>query len=238
MALLLARRHDPRTSVRPVRGNRHLPARVAVDVLARAAVPTRAYSFRLSVSVKVDDETKTETGVIRVVHEMPPRWIGQVRTLKTTVEGDAVFIDLGRHGHVIAILGKETSGQIVGLGEIVSDAFGIRIPAEDGTLPRTLFRRSDRRRKCRRRPCPHSLPSPICKTQRPHEIVNPRDFPTAFGDRVKLESVRIEITDEPVSRGIERKLPWLKENKTGYLHGKPICTAADLPCLDGGRFTQ
>jgi hypothetical protein len=44
------------------------------------------------------------------------------------------------------------------------------------------------------------------------ERVDPADLAASFGPGVKLEGISIEITDAPVTHGIEAILPWLKEN--------------------------
>ncbi len=39
-------------------------------------------------------------------------------------------------------------------------------------------------------------------------VVRPDEFEWAFGPNVSFKRVWIEMTDEPVTRGIERKFPW------------------------------
>jgi hypothetical protein len=45
------------------------------------------------------------------------------------------------------------------------------------------------------------------------EVVDPNNLEAAFGAGVKLVGAHAEITDEPITYGIERRLPWLK---SGY----------------------
>ena len=51
------------------------------------------------------------------------------------------------------------------------------------------------------------------------ELVDPNDLEKSFGAGVKLVSATMEITDELVTKGVERWLPWLEKLKGGYLHG-------------------
>jgi hypothetical protein len=44
------------------------------------------------------------------------------------------------------------------------------------------------------------------------ERVDPADLAASFGAGVKLEGINIEITDQPVTHGIEAILPWIKDN--------------------------
>jgi hypothetical protein len=54
----------------------------------------------------------------------------------------------------------------------------------------------------------------------------------SFGSSVRLVRVTIEITDDPVTRGIRNVLPWLGRKRVGYL---PVPMAPDLP-LDDFNF--
>jgi hypothetical protein len=62
-------------------------------------------------------------------------------------------------------------------------------------------------------------------------------FEELFGKGVKLKSVMIEITDEPVTWGVRKHLPWLDKIKGGYLHGG--YTSKDSPLgLYGANFER
>jgi hypothetical protein len=39
-------------------------------------------------------------------------------------------------------------------------------------------------------------------------VVRPDEFEAVFGPGVRFKRVWIEMTDEPVTRGIEKKFPW------------------------------
>jgi len=45
------------------------------------------------------------------------------------------------------------------------------------------------------------------------EIVNPTNLAAAFGPGVVLKHAVIEITDDPVTKAIETRLPWLASSK-------------------------
>lgn len=45
------------------------------------------------------------------------------------------------------------------------------------------------------------------------ELVDPSDLAASFGADVTLKSAFVEITDDPVTKGIEAKLPWLAISK-------------------------
>lgn len=41
-------------------------------------------------------------------------------------------------------------------------------------------------------------------------LVNPRDLAASFGPGVTFKGATVEITDDPITKGIEARLPWLK----------------------------
>jgi hypothetical protein len=61
------------------------------------------------------------------------------------------------------------------------------------------------------------------------EVVDPDDLALVFGDGVKIVRVKAEITNEPVTSGIDSYLPWLK---SGYRE-KYLFTAAKKITRDG-----
>ncbi|MDR3423680.1 MAG: hypothetical protein P4M13_01185 [Alphaproteobacteria bacterium] len=52
--------------------------------------------------------------------------------------------------------------------------------------------------------------------------VYPDDLEASFGPGVKWRTRTIEITDEPLTTGIETKLPWLKTMRDHYLDGATL----------------
>lgn len=71
--------------------------------------------------------------------------------------------------------------------------------------------------------------------------VDPDDLATTFGDDVKLKRITVELTDDPVTTGIEKRLEWLP-NLRGTLKPNPPRTMPDssdpeLRLLDAGPFS-
>ncbi|MBI1301218.1 MAG: hypothetical protein GC137_06100 [Alphaproteobacteria bacterium] len=64
------------------------------------------------------------------------------------------------------------------------------------------------------------------------------DFERIFGEGVKLESIYVEITDEPLTKNIYGWLPWLTETKAN-IDGTRITTSNDLSnTLHKGNFIK
>lgn len=66
--------------------------------------------------------------------------------------------------------------------------------------------------------------------------VDPSDLQATLGPGVSWHKITLEITDEPLTTGIEEKLPWLK-TVYGYLDGKHTSMSNELASsLDTGSF--
>lgn len=71
--------------------------------------------------------------------------------------------------------------------------------------------------------------------------VDPDDLAATFGDGVKLKRITVELTDDPVTTGIEKRLEWLP-NLRGTLKPNPPRTMPDssdpeLRLLGAGPFS-
>jgi hypothetical protein len=60
--------------------------------------------------------------------------------------------------------------------------------------------------------------------------VDPQNLRTTLGEGISWNGITLESTDEPVTKGIEEKLPWLREyyQKHLGLDGAQIITKRDL----------
>ena len=51
------------------------------------------------------------------------------------------------------------------------------------------------------------------------EKVDPEDLVAAFGQGVKLRRVIVQLTDEPVTTGIEKRLRWMAKYRNRHFDG-------------------
>lgn len=174
-----------------------------------------AHKYRLSITVETPDGAKSTSGVFSV---HPDR--GNSREGTTTTKGDALYVDLGGGRNVLALLAHGEHGKDVeGINYLALRAFsakGRRVSFSDigrvtgdaavtGELIPVLVSFAD-------------INDP--KTARE---VQPDDLESTLGKGVRLRDVHVEVVPnglwpvdfggalgEPVTRGIERKLPWWK----------------------------
>jgi len=174
---------------------------------------SESFRYRVTLEADVGGQRVTGSGVLAAT----------VLALGgTNVRGEAISLDLGRHGFVFAFFRPTVS--------FTEQRFLDDAPAD-------AFPRSGRRaawvRQLRRNRPRAELPSDKLPTlvrfreiSEPTsvELVAPADLAATFGPGVTLRRVTVEITDEPVTRGIEAKLPWLANLKAS---GHPIGSHAE-----------
>lgn len=173
-----------------------------------------AHKYRLSMTVETPDGLKSASGVFSV---HPDRGSGPSRA--TITRGDALFVDLGNGRNVVALLltHGERGMDVEGINYIALRAFSVggrRLSfsnvgqvtgdaAVTGDLIPVLVSFAD-------------LNDPNSA-----RAIPPDDFEGTFGKGVRLRGLRVEVVPnglwpvdfggvlgEPVTRGIEGKLPW------------------------------
>jgi hypothetical protein len=180
--------------------------------------PSYANRFRLTIAVNIDGQTYTGSSVIEV------RWQDQ-KILPASVpyapsiRGQAVFIDLGQRGAVVAALntGERSAGDnSVGVEELAQRAFSTRThDIEVPDLPGLTGRRDL---------APDNMPRLIwfnnVDDERSAHVFTTKDLPGLFGPTARLDAAFIEITTDPIVVDIDRKLPWyraLADRQKGHL---------------------
>jgi hypothetical protein len=177
--------------------------------------PTYIYRYRLSVEVETPDGLRSGSSVIEVRYEMFPEING--RDHISRVFGEAVLIDLGQGKNLIGLLAAGPSGEDVDYpGRIVF--LGFNLDGNDPDTPRRLLQLRGKRDL----DIYHSSPYDVMKRLLPTfvtltDLTNPSTarlapfglFNEIFGRGFKLRSVAIEMTTDPITEGIENKIPWI-----------------------------
>lgn len=173
--------------------------------------PPSTLRYRLTLKVDVDGQPHIGSGVIET------RW-GDQRYASSLaggvawhvfVKGEAVVIDLGERGLMFATLDGRRDSRCNDPPSLVAAVLGRT--SVGGMTPDLLRRISE-----------DTSPSKVdadCipmlvrfgdpTNPKTAQLVDPNDLSAAFGSGVKLAEATIAITDEQVTRGIERKLPWV-----------------------------
>lgn len=171
----------------------------------RVNYPTYTYRYRMTVEVDVRGETKSGSSVIEVSLSKQPAFLPEVPSVATTVRGEAVFVDLGDGRNVIALLASGPHGTDVNYPQhVVPLHFKLSYADRELVKFPQLQGRWDLERA---RPTLVSftdLNDPMTA-----RVVEPDEFEQVFGPGVRFKRAFIEMTGDAVTRGIERRLPWL-----------------------------
>lgn len=195
-----------------------------------------AHKYRLTVEVETPEGRKSSSSVLAVHPDRGYTRRGTTRTL-----GDAVFVDLGQGRNLIALL-AHVDGKLVldDMNYVALRAYGAaagkRVPFSDmsrqtGTVPV----------KDELIPVLVSFADPANPASA--KLVAPGDAEAVLGKGSRIQGISAEVVPngywpldfggalgEPVTRGIEARLPWLEDDGTA---AATALRAAGLPGVEG-----
>jgi hypothetical protein len=194
--------------------------------------PTTTFRYRLTVEIDTPDGVKSASSVLetRIQDDTKAWWnLPDMRTTKVSMVGQAVYVDLGAGKHVIALLASGPTGQ-GGISHIFGGAIG-REPSPPASYQSvggsyevppaghpTLVTFADLAdpasakvvyatgRDVRLIPTAPGSTSGSYKDFGPLTIDR---FAETFGPGYALKGVFIQMTTDPITRGIEGRLPFL-----------------------------
>ena len=175
--------------------------------------PTYTYRYRMTVDVDVAGKVHSGSSVIEAkINTQPP--LGSAPLYVAHIRGEAVFVDLGKGRNVIALLAAGAPVPNVGYPEsIVPILFDLpfkewaKLPSLRGTRDVPASR------------MPTFVTFADINDPKTARIVTPTEFTQVFGAGVNPPNVMITMTNDPVTRGIFQRLPWLAGLK-GYMGGQ------------------
>lgn len=166
---------------------------------------TYSYRYRMTVEVETPDGLKAGSAVREISYSKQRIKLPDMAGAVAVQRGEAVAVDLPGGQTLFALL--STNGY-----DTLQAAFGDDAPA-------TLDAAKADGRSVELRPKPNSIPEqsgyPMLvrfrDTRDPKsvELVSPDDLAASFGSGVRLRRIIVQITDAPVTTGIEKKLVWL-----------------------------
>ncbi|MCK1638832.1 hypothetical protein IVA95_14745 [Bradyrhizobium sp. 157] len=195
-----------------------------------------AHNYRLSVEVETPEGRKSASGVVAVHPDRSYTRRGQTRTV-----GDAIFVDLGQGKNLVALLAHvdnnvvlddmnyvalraytAAAGKRVSFNEM-SRLTGV-VPVKDTLIPVLVTFTDPANPGTARQVAPDDAEAVLGRGYRLQEIsaeVVPNGYwPVDFGGAL----------GEPVTRGIQAKLPWLGNEGSS---AAAALRAAGLPGVDG-----
>jgi hypothetical protein len=178
----------------------------------------------MTVAVETPEGVRTGSSVVEVRSWRGKGFPGpEAAQLSSKVEGDAVTVDLGSRGFLFALLRSANRGSggekyawslLPNPPTSGSDSNRLRQNFEalksvkgSVSLPQTDYPLLVRFRDIRR---PQTV-----------EKVDPESLDGAFGAGVRLKSIQVQMTDEPVTTGTSKLFPWWAEYLSKHFDGSP-----------------
>ncbi|MBR1172833.1 hypothetical protein JQ617_02600 [Bradyrhizobium sp. KB893862 SZCCT0404] len=186
--------------------------------------------YRLTFNVDVDGSLVSGSGVIQVKQSDMRALFGSMGGTGSEVNGEAVIVNLGPRGTLFALLRGQSVGfrTLGGPAWLLFHAFADVHKREAEPLPKVQLLKEQRpRRVLRVDEIPMLVHFRDLDDPKSVEQVEPANLAAAFGPGVALREAVIEVTDDPVTVGIENKLPWLKK-LNGQLDGDRLHHGATL----------
>lgn len=208
----------------------------AIAVALSACARTESYRYKLTLAVSTPAGVKRASSVVEVTFwdvSIPAK--GTMHDLR----GQALYLELGPGARpLIALLTRRihpTNRPVVVIGpepvrwtteagpgtELMSRLYGIA-PSADfrNDVPRIALLRGAHRIN------PDDLPDLVtfANINDPASVieVDPNDLQATLGPGVGWNEITLESTDEPITRGLELKLPWIPAYWCGMLDGDQL----------------
>ena len=169
----------------------------------KISYPAYTYRYRMTVEVTVNGVVHSGSSVVEVTVQKQPE-VGDAPAQVSHVRGEAVFVDLGDGRNVIALLASGPNGSDVDYPYgLVPRLF--RTSYDEHDLPKLAGLRG--RRDIPENKLPTFVTFADLNDPKSVRVVKSDEFSQVFGPNVRLSDARIEMTNEPVTRGIEQKMP-------------------------------
>ena len=176
------------------------------------------YRFKLTLDVEIDGQVRSGSGVIQVFEAYNEHSLGG-NVISRALRGEAVAVDLGPRGVLFATL-KYQARDFDTLPRLAFKRAGLipdNLKMPDGLTYKDMFKvQTEALQNLRAKTAllvPQEMPFLVRfrdpKNPMSVEEVQPGNLAATFGGGARLLRATIEMTDAPVTTGIDARLPWL-----------------------------
>lgn len=186
----------------------------------QTSFPTASYRFRLSIMIETNGQVHSSSSVIAVSYRFFPKWAAGMSNgvqFERTVRGQAVVIDVGERGALVAALTGPPEDTGVQPAEFIA-ARAFLPYTQPGTLgfPASLENiEAISRAQGAAELQPNNMPAFLWFSDKADPttatFVKPSNFASVLGDSARLVSAKVEITQDPIVIDIDKELPLYKK---------------------------
>ena len=164
----------------------------------------------MTVEVEVAGEIKSAASVIEVRLSKQRRFSSEVPSVATRVIGEAVFLDFGAGRNVIALLASGPFGGYLDYPQhVVPHHFTLSYADRD----LEKFPRLSGHWNLDGKWLPTLVTFGDLNDPKSARVVHPDEFERVFGPGIQFGRVWVEMTSDPVTRGIEQKMRMLTTHR-------------------------
>jgi hypothetical protein len=209
--------------------------------------PTYTFRYRLTISVETPDGLRAGSSVIEVKKSYGLQLNGGGDVIHTEVQGEGVFVDLGRGQHLVVTLTDRSPSRTWGrktgprdAGHLAELAFEIRYDMDKiaGDLA-AAYKAGPAELDSARLPLTvrfRDLMDPVTV-----EEVDPANLAASFGEGFRMLPATVELRVENLNATLDRRLPWLSQyygkRLDGNRYGTNEATNKFANSLSAGAFS-
>jgi hypothetical protein len=194
--------------------------------------------YKMIVVVETPDGDRSGSAVRELKMNIPPNipMLGEARG-RTYVRGEAIIVDLPNGRTLFALL-TGANGDVDYANTILTRAGLWDGSASDG--PEELWPQAPATQGLKNTsPLPMLVTFRDIKDPTSVERVNPDDLVASFGKGYKLKTITVQVTDAPVTTGIQKRLAWLSVHPESSLDPKHSPTDySPAATIKHGAFRQ
>ncbi len=184
--------------------------------------PVHTYRYKLTVEVETPDGLRTGSAVREVTWQDGPQITPEASMAGMSQKGEAVTVELPKGKLLFALLSP--SGH-----ETPKLAFGSsRQTKKSNTTPVELSPLEKSEAVYGESGYPRLVTFADINDPKSVAKVDPANLAASFGEGYRLKYITAQISEEPVTTGIEERLSWLRKLNGGYLHGGSTARGAPL----------
>lgn len=200
------------------------------------------FRYRLTIEVKEGEVVRSGSSVIEVTYQVAlPIFRGLPGQWGVSVRGNATTVDLGARGLLFAVHRGGSNYGDFSMGEIPIAAYGLKNPynsPEQLEADLGQLKRKSGRVEVPKDVLPRLIRFRNIDDPNSAEKVDPSDLAASFGAGIELKSVKLELTNDPITPVPAAWPAWLKVLGTDqYVGGDSVCEIKITPlCLQGADF--
>ncbi len=203
----------------------------AVFLYWQLRYPTHTYRFMMTVEVQTPEGVHSGSSIYEISARNEPKLLPDMRSRSTSVRGEAAAVDLPDGRTVFALL--KTSAHWGGMEGLSMNSLHPDFPGAGYDMVDVAKELAEGKHSGPVNVDPDDYPMLVTFSDLNDptsvELVDPNDLASKFGDGVTLRRIIVQITDDPVTKGIEGRLDWLEASVGSIVNRSRDVPIGEMP---------